>query len=178
MKKPESVEVNLNLGILQVKGTWVPNERERSAAWEMYVELITRVSVEKLHDGEGILREALESLYSIFDSTRTILKKYGTDIAKARKNKHEYSFGHLSILILNRVLRPFLTKWHPILEEYESKRPVNMSIKEYEDKWALKSQMRSELEEVREILVKFSHYLAIIAGVPPLDEAIEENGTR
>ena len=121
----ESFEVSLSIpGFVSVTGTWTPNRHERKAAWEMYVELITRISVEEMRSGEGILRESLDSLYSIFDSTRVILKKYGTVIAKPKK-KNEVSFGFLSVVILNRVLRPFLTKWHPILEEYETIRAKN-----------------------------------------------------
>ncbi|MFJ9897895.1 hypothetical protein ACIQPR_31645 [Streptomyces sp. NPDC091280] len=42
--------------------TWEPADAERSAAWESYLELITRVSVEELAPDEGFLREALSSL--------------------------------------------------------------------------------------------------------------------
>ena len=175
MWKSKSVEVEFNAGVISVKGTWEPNDLERRAAWDLYVELITRVSVEELRSGEGILREALDSLYSIFDSTRVILKTYGTEVAKPRKKANDYSFGQLAIIILNKVLRPFLTKWHPLLEEYESKRPGSMSIKEHEDKWQLNSQMRTDLHEVRRVLIKFSYFLAIIADVIPLWGPAEES---
>jgi len=168
----ESVEVSLSIpGFVTV--TWTPNRAERKAAWELYVELITRVSVEEMRTGEGILRESLISLHSIFDSTRVILKKYGTVIAKPKKNKNEVSFGFLSIVILNRVLRPYLTKWHPILEEYESRRTENTSIKEHEDKWELNSQMRTEMGEVRKVLVEYSNCLARIAKVTPLTTSVD-----
>lgn len=175
MLRNKSIEVGFNAGVISVKGTWEPNRLEKSAAWDMYVELITRVSVEELRNGEGILREALDSLYSIFDSTRTILKKYGTVVAKPRKKKTEYSFGYLAVIILNQVLRPYLTKWHPLLKDYESRKPGSMSIKEHEDKWELNSQMRAELGEVRRVLVKFSYYLAEIADVTPLLMPTDEN---
>ena len=168
MSKRKSIDVGLNLGVFYVKGTWEPNENERKAAWEMYVELITRVSAEGLRAREGILRESLNSLYSIFDCTRIILKKYGTDVARPRKRTDEYSFGLLAVMILNQVLRPFLTKWHPILEEYEAKKPEEMSIKAYEDKWEQNDQMRAELNDVRRVLICFSYYLARIAEVTPL----------
>jgi len=164
----ETFEVSLSVpGLISVTGTWTPNRHEKKAAWEMYVELITRISVEEMRGGEGILRESLDSLYSIFESTREILKKYGPGIAEPKK-KNEVSFGFLSVVILNRVLRPFLTKWHPVLEEYESRRAENASVKEHEDKWELNSQMRTEMGEVRKVLVQYSNNLAKIAGVPPL----------
>jgi hypothetical protein len=42
---PKRVGVKINLGIAELSGEWEPNDVERSAAWELYVELITRVTV-------------------------------------------------------------------------------------------------------------------------------------
>ena len=168
MPKLDSFEVNLNIPLLGgIKGTWKPNKEERKAAWELYVELITRISVVELGKGKGILREALNSLYSIFGTTREILRKYGPDVAKPKK-ANEYSFGELSIIILNYVLRPLLEKWHPLLQEYESKRKESVSIKEHEDKWKLNSELRIELNETRKILINYSIHLAKVAKVKPL----------
>jgi hypothetical protein len=60
-----TVEIGLPFGLGKVAGTWAPAEAEREAAWEMYVELVTRISVEELRPGQGLLREALSSLYSL-----------------------------------------------------------------------------------------------------------------
>ena len=54
-----------------------PDSTERDAAWELYVELVTRVAVQSLHPQEGLVREAMNSLYSLFGSTREILRKAG-----------------------------------------------------------------------------------------------------
>jgi hypothetical protein len=76
--KLKNVKVNLTLPLIgSVEGTWEPNETEKDAAWELYVELITRISVVELKPDEGLLREAMASLYSLFATTRGILKKYG-----------------------------------------------------------------------------------------------------
>ena len=49
MVKFTGVKVSLNLPYIGgVEGTWKPDESERNAAWEMYVELITRISVVEL----------------------------------------------------------------------------------------------------------------------------------
>jgi hypothetical protein len=58
---PDSVEVGLNLGVAQLKGTWKPDDTQRRAAWELYVELVTRIAVLPLAGNEGLLREALSS---------------------------------------------------------------------------------------------------------------------
>ena len=161
----KQIEVNLNIpGFAGIKGTWEPNKKEKEAAWELYVELITRITVVPLKNEEGVLREALNSIYSIVQTTRDILRKYGPSIARPRK-KNEYSFGILSIIILNYQLRPLLSKWHPKLQEYESKRNKNTSIKEHEDKWKLNSELRKELDETRKILIEYSKHLAKVANV-------------
>ena len=93
MPKLKSIEVNLTLPYIGgIRGDWEPNDEERKAAWELYIEFVTRISVVELKSGEGILREALNSLYSLFGITREILRKYGPDVAKPSKN-NEYSFG-------------------------------------------------------------------------------------
>jgi hypothetical protein len=63
----KSVEVNLSLpfGVGGLKGIWEPDQSEQTAAWEMYVELITRVAVVEIGPTVGLLREALDSLYSL-----------------------------------------------------------------------------------------------------------------
>jgi len=43
---------------------WNPSELDKDAAWEMYVELVTRITIQKLDDSEGIEIKALESVYN------------------------------------------------------------------------------------------------------------------
>ncbi len=43
----------------KLSGKWEPEQVERDAAWEMYVDVVTRISVMPLAPGQGILREAL-----------------------------------------------------------------------------------------------------------------------
>src|ERR1051326_6390568 len=95
-------------------GKWVVDDTQRKAAWEMYVELITRVSVEPLAPDKGLLREALTSLYTLFGETRRILREHGPSVAK-RNPKSLYSFGAIAVDVLNVWLRPFLSEWHPKL---------------------------------------------------------------
>jgi len=169
MKGPNSVEVSLNLpfGIGGVKGTWEPDENERTAAWEMYVELVTRISVAELGPEEGLLREALSSLYSLFGTTRAILREKGPSVAQA-KGGGKYSFGYLAVIILNQVLRPVLAKWHPLLLDYESRRPVGLSQGEYERAWPRNMELRGVLNEVRGTLGEYAELLAKVAEVPLL----------
>jgi hypothetical protein len=163
----DRVEVGLNLGVLTIKGGWKPNDAERDAAWELYVELATRIAVVPLRGGEGLIREALTSLYSMFGTTRGILRKYGPVLARPRP-AGEYSFGQLAMLVLNYELRPLLARWHPALQDWEARQPADQSTVAHEDAWEHAAQLRGEIEQTRQRLVAYADLLAAAAGVPPL----------
>lgn len=166
--KLSSVRVSLQLPYIGgVEGSWEPDEREREAAWEMYVELITRIAVVELRPGEGLIREALSSIYTLFGTTREILRKYGPGVAKA-KGEGEWSFGALSVAILNGVLRPLLSKWHPFLLDWEARRKPDVSAPEHEAAWEHADEARAELNRAREALIDYANVLAEVAGVEPL----------
>ena len=161
-----SVELGLPY-IGKISGDWEPDQSEREAAWELYVELITRVSVVNLGPDEGLLRESLTSLYSLFSTTREILRKHGPAVAKP-KGEDDISFGLLSVAVLNTVLRPILSKWHPLLEDYEANKPSGVSGLDYEREWERAAELRGALENARLKLVEFAGILADVAGVPSL----------
>jgi hypothetical protein len=163
----EKVDVSLKLGLLTVGGTWRPTDEERRAAWELYVELATRVAVVPLESDEGLLREALSSLYALFGVTRQILRSYGPGLARPREDG-EYNFGQLAVAVLNYELRPLLSRWHPLLDGWEAQRPADRSRMDHEDGWEHAGQLRGELERSRGRLVDYADLLAAAAGVPPL----------
>jgi hypothetical protein len=165
--KEVSVSLGLPFGLGSIAGKWEPSEEEQRAAWEMYVELITRVSIEELSPREGLLREALSSLYTLFGTTREILRTYGPVVA-APKRGSELSFGIIAATVLNRALRPFLTKWHPELTHYESQRPQDVSPLEHERRWERGDELRSDLSELRTVLREYADYLGKVADVPSL----------
>lgn len=165
--KSFSVRLGLPFGLGDVGGVWEPDDSERKAAWEMYVELITRVSVVELRDGEGLLREAMNSLYSLFGVTREILKEYGPSVAQA-SGEGDVSFGGLAVTILNSVLRPFLARWHPALDEYETARPNDVSRVAWEAQWDSAAEVRAELAEVRASLAEYAKTLGQVSGAEDL----------
>jgi hypothetical protein len=154
----KKVSVSLPFGIGSAE--WEADKTERRAAWSLYVELVTRIAVEPLAEEEGLLREALNSLYSLFGTTREILKEAGPDVGASHS-----SVGGIAIAVLNRGLRPFLAKWHPRLQVWESKRPVDVSPAEHEQKWSDTLELRKELEVLRGNLYQYSLALADIAGI-------------
>jgi hypothetical protein len=166
--KLKSVKLSAQLlSLVGVEGTWEPDESERTAAWEMYVELVTRISVAELKPGEGSLREALSSLYTLFGTTREILRKYGPSVAQPKGND-KVSFGYLAVSILNVVLRPVLAKWHPLLLEHESAKDASLSALEHERQWERYEELRKVLNDLRVTLKEYADALAEAAGVPSL----------
>jgi hypothetical protein len=167
---PQFEEVGVTLKFppfIDVAGKWKPDINEKNAAWDMYVELVTRIAVIELKPDEGLLREALSSLHSLFNTTREILKKYGPAVAQ-RKDPGEVSFGQIAVAILNNVLRPVVTYWHPKLDEYMATKDPAVSDLEHERKWECATQLRAVLNDIRPIIIAYAETLAQVANVFPL----------
>jgi hypothetical protein len=154
----KKVSISLPFGIGSAE--WEADSTERNAAWSLYIELATRIAVQSLAVDQGTIREALNSLYSLFSSTREILKEAGPNVGVSND-----SVGGIAIAVLNNGLRPFLSKWHPLLQDWETKRPSNLGPKEHEQKWVNEPQLRNELSALIADLEKYSNALAKIAGV-------------
>ena len=86
---------------------WEPSDPDKNAAWDLYVELLTRITTQRLPDEHGTEAAALESVHKIFALTRTTLKEHG------RKAEN---FTRVAIIVLNQVVRPFAAKWHRFSE--------------------------------------------------------------
>jgi hypothetical protein len=138
---------------------WEDDPTQRRAAWSLYVELITRIAVQPLEDDCGLLREALTSLYSLFGITRQILREVGPDVGTSVD-----SIGGYAIEVLNKALRPFLSKWHPLLQSWEAKRDSSISPKEHEKNWELEPQLRQELLSLTNELEEYANKLAEFTG--------------
>jgi hypothetical protein len=90
----KKVSISLPFGIGSAE--WEADKTERRAAWSLYVELVTRIAVEPLDGEKGLLREALNSLYSLFGTTREILKEAGPKVGASHR-----SVGGIAIAFLH-----------------------------------------------------------------------------
>ena len=164
---PKLINVKLDVrvpGLGGIAGTWEPDRSEVSASWELYVEMVTRTPLGVCSPQEGSLREALDSIYSLFDTTRGILRRYGPAVARP-KWRRKLSFGYLAVSMLNLVLRPFLTEWHPKLRNWERDNP-NLD----ENEWEERSHFLSALSEMSGQLRQYADLFAKVADVPELTE--------
>lgn len=160
------ITVKLNLKFLEISGKWNPQPSEKIAAWELYIELITRISVVPLNEDEGSIREAMDSLYKLFSIVREILKTHKADVAKPKNKTDQITVAYLCIAILNRHLRPFLSKWHPRLKAHEDTRSLSEQQLAHEWKWQRHDECRKELLAVQNGLTEFASILSKAADFP------------
>lgn len=128
---------------------WNPAEADRDAAWELYIELLTRVTTQGLADSDGDEKTALDSVYSLFPVTRLIIKQQGRDC---------FEFTKLAVVVLNQIIRPFTAKWHRI------------SVRGGFSNTQTCQQFRDELAELQGFLRKYTQMLADMAGVDDLTD--------
>ena len=133
---------------------WNPSEPDKDAAWEMYIELLTRITTQNLATYDGDEKRALESVYSLFATTRSIIKENGRDCIE---------FTKIAVVVLNQKIRPFTAKWHriSIANGFENRTEC--------------TQFRNELEKLQKVLRVYSSMLAEMAGVEDLTELEEES---
>ncbi len=82
---------------------WAPQEADKTAAWEMYIELLTGSILQPLDSSQWGEKNALDTVSSLFELTRKVLKS---------NTRNCMSFAKITIIILNQVVKPFTTKWH------------------------------------------------------------------
>ena len=164
--KIQSLNVNLPFGL--GGANIVVTEAQQKVAWALYVELATRVAGVKLEPGMGSAREALDSLYSLFETTRAVLRAEGPSAANGPE-----SVGPIAINILNNGLRPFLVKWHTALSSFEDQQKEEQR-KEFggktniiidESRWPEHEAFYQALEKNRQGMLEYIEILARIAGV-------------
>lgn len=140
-------KVRFNVGIARADISF--SESDRDAAWELYVEMLTRIVTQPLPYNVGDERTALDSVYSLFPITREILR---------RRGRRTIRFSMVAIPVLNQVARPFTAKWHR-----ESLSGA------FEDPERCR-EFRQELEILRTDLLNYNRMLAEIAGVEDLTD--------
>ena len=139
--------LKLKAGFLETE--WKPTDPDKDAVWDLYVELLTRITTQPLPTQDGIEKTALDSIYSLFPTTRSILKSRGRQC---------FEFTKLAVVVLNQIVRPFTAKWHRVSTEGGFSKPESCQ------------QFRQELAELQSQLIVYAKALADIAGVEDLTE--------
>ena len=140
-------KISLNAGIAKAEISF--KSFDNDAAWELYIEMLTRIVTQRLPSESGDEQSALDSVYTLFSTTREILRRYG---------KNAIEFSKVAVPILNQVVRPFTAKWH------------RESLAGAFDNEKKCQEFRIELEKLLNDLRKYNRMLAEIAGVEDLTD--------
>lgn len=139
----EKIKINAKFAEMEFKLV----EDDQIAAWEMYVELLTRITTQSLDDEVGDEETALTSIYNLFDITRDILKT---------KGRNATQFTKVAIIVMNQIIRPFTAKWH--------KKKIDGAFSD----WGECYTFRTELKELQDNLISYTRLLAEMADVEDL----------
>ena len=139
---------NIKLNGIFVKMDIRITDVSRNAAWELYVEMLTRVVTQPLPSEDGDDKTALESVYSLFPTTREILRRHGPEAVE---------FSKIAIPVLNQQVRPFTAKWHRL----------SLQGPFEEEK---RQEFRAELKDIQGKLRNYNHLLAEIVGVEDITD--------
>jgi hypothetical protein len=138
-------KLKINSGFLEAE--FSPKHPDREAAWELYIELLTRVTTQYLSPDGGDEKAALDSVHAIFPLTREILRRHGSGCGE---------FAKLAIPVLNQIIRPFTARWH------------RFSIAgAFSDKEKCK-EFRNDLATLQPYIRSYTMALAVMANVEDL----------
>ena len=132
---------------------WHPSDPDKDAAWDLYVELLTRITTQPLSDEVGVEQTALSSIYALFGITRQTLKAHG---------RKSIAFSRIAIIVLNQIVRPFTSKWHLKSTSGAFDSPAECA------------EFRKELEALQVQLRNYTGLLAELANVEDLTEVAAE----
>ena len=147
----ESVRFNLKAVQLEVSF----QQADKDAAWDLYVEMLTRIVTQPLPFESGDEKASLESVYSLVPTTRDILRHHG---------RSAIQFSKVAVPVLNQIIRPFTAKWH------------KESLAGAFDDERKRVLFREELASLQAELSNYSRMLAEIASVEDLTDLATHDG--
>jgi len=141
----DMTSLKINAPFLEME--WKPQDEDKTAAWELYIELLTRIATQPLDSEHGDEKTALDSVYSLFSITRQVLKNNTRSCTE---------FTKIAIIVLNQIVRPFTAKWHRLSLQGAFNNPVQCS------------EFRTDLAALQVVMGKYTKMLADMAGVEDL----------
>ena len=146
-------KVKLNLAVVKFEVSF--DDADRDAAWELYIEMLTRIVTQPLPIEDGDEKTALDSVYSLFPITRKVLRRHG---------RSAVNFSKIAVPVLNQIVRPFTAKWH------------RESLAGAFDDDEKRREFREELAALQQELRNYNRMLAEIADVEDLTDLEQVEG--
>lgn len=132
------------------------SDDDQDAAWELYIEMLTRIVTQPLPSQDGDEQTALDSVYSLFPTTREILR---------RRGRGTIQFSKVAIPVLNQVVRPFTAEWH--------RKSLANAFADPDQR----VEFRDSLATLQTDLRNYNRLLANIAGVEDLTDLETDGGS-
>ncbi len=136
----------LKISVPFLEMEWGPSDADKNAAWELYIELLTRTPLDAGFEDELEPKTTLDTAYSLMPVIREIIKRNGKECTE---------FAKIAIIVVQQVIRPFLARWH------KQTSAGALQGDELE-------QFTAEFDSFRDSLMKFAGMLANMAGVEDL----------
>ncbi len=141
--------LKISAGFLEME--FCPNDNDKNAAWQMYIDLLTRITTQPIDADDGDELTALKSIHGLFGLTRTVIKEYG---------RHGLEFTKIAIVVLNQIIRPFTAKWHKIslnngFDDQQTCLIFRKELDELQKKLRVYTRMLGEMSGVEEDLLNF-----------------------
>ncbi len=145
LENGDLTSLKVKAGFLELE--FKPVDEDKTAAWEMYIELLTRITTQPLPDNHGDEAAALKSIHKLFGITREVIKRNG---------RHCIEFTRIAVVILNQKVRPFTAKWHKLSLDDAFNDPKQ------------RAKFRTELKKLQKTLTLYTELLADMAGIEDL----------
>ena len=166
-------EIELGIGGGRVKIT--PNHEDLQIAYKLWVELKTRklgLTFDEQHD---VIIEVYDSWHEFFKITRELIK--AVPVAKIRGQKSTQILVGVSIDVLNKAIRPHLTKWQARFRhwyELELSKPANTDVppQELQKRYPEYLTLVSELKAANARLVTYAATLTKLLEVNPMQRKV------
>lgn len=138
------------------------SDKELDIAWKLYIQLNTRKAAIPIEENQDIISEVYDSWYQLFTVTRDYLTEMPAKDIEGNENAQQ--IVNLSLDVLNKGLRPHLTKWQGKYRKWyenEIQKPENKDLtpQEIQKKYPHYSEIIQDMKDVNKELIKYSNEL-------------------
>ncbi len=133
-------------------------------AHEAYVELVTRKAALKIEEEHDVFTEIYDSWYALFGEIRRLARKLDAD--EVSRNAHLRRLHELLVDVLNRGLRPHLTRWQSRFRRWyveESRNRPSESAQDIQRSYPEYPQLVASLKEANHLLINLARELRRLA---------------
>ncbi len=160
----DEVEIGVGSGKVKIK----PNYEDLQIAYKLWVELKTRKLGLPFDEDHDVILEVYNSWYEFFKITRELIKS--VPVNKIRSASSTQVLVGISIDVLNKGIRPHLSKWqaryrHWIDAELGKQGGKDFPPQDLQKRYPKYGELVSELKATNKQLVAYSAVLARILGI-------------